>query len=301
MTTNEVPLREARKQLGHLADRAEHHGETIIVTRYGRPSFGIVPISLVPQETTVPEIATFTHPEIPRLVLRAAKLGDRKWTRELVIDGQVAHTAIREGVHETHDNAEYQASQEGLWLAGWSGDPAKGGKDFGPLITGLIREVEDLGHHVANGKAIVGQATVCEAPTGHEVGAGEECELDGYRVVPGTANGWKHCTPEIPQETAMTTEIYDDFPGRSIASYELLDEMQDKHGLGRREAHESIHAFLEQCVGIDGRDAVIISSRPARPELLEDNPSDLDVRYWLTITGDAADTIREAFAAVHAD
>lgn len=95
----------------------------------------------------------------------------------------------------------------------------------------------------------------------------------------------------------MDTEIYDDNSGRGFDSYELLDEIVDTYGLSRRAAHEGIHAFLGQIIGIDGYDNVVLSSRPARPELLEYNPSDLDVRYWLRLSDGAIETIRDAFAA----
>jgi prevent-host-death family protein len=104
----------------------------------------------------------------------------------------------------------------------------------------------------------------------------------------------------IERDSVRTSEIYDDFSGRSFGSYDLLDEMRAKYGLDRRAAHESIHAFLAQCVEIDG-DAVIVSTRPVHPHLLDANPTDLDVRYWLTIGEGTADTIRESFAAVYGD
>ncbi|MFD3571420.1 hypothetical protein [Streptomyces sp. NPDC058667] len=98
----------------------------------------------------------------------------------------------------------------------------------------------------------------------------------------------------------MSTEIYDDAPGRNFGNYDLLDEMTEKYSLDRRETHESIHAFLSQIVDIDGDD-VILDKTPVRPELLRDNPNDLDIRHWLTISDETADTIRDAFAAVYTD
>ncbi|MFF0277432.1 hypothetical protein [Streptomyces sp. NPDC004330] len=96
----------------------------------------------------------------------------------------------------------------------------------------------------------------------------------------------------------MSIEIFDNFPGRSFSGYDLLDEVMEKYGLERREAHESIHAFLDQIVEIDG-DEVILKSEATHPELLKSNPNDLDIRHWLTISDETADTIREAFAAVY--
>lgn len=98
----------------------------------------------------------------------------------------------------------------------------------------------------------------------------------------------------------MATDVSSLIPGRDIHTYDLLGEMQEKYNLDRRATHESIHAFLSQVIEIDGEDAVVLSSRPIRPELLDSNPRDLDVHYWLTISGSAAETIREAFAATYA-
>ncbi|MEU8760634.1 hypothetical protein [Streptomyces sp. NPDC048659] len=96
----------------------------------------------------------------------------------------------------------------------------------------------------------------------------------------------------------MSTEIFDNFPGRSFSNYDLLDEITKKHGLDRREAHDSINVFLAQIIAIDGDD-VVLKREAANPELLRDNPRDLDVRYWLTISDETADMIRESFAAVY--
>lgn len=41
-----MPLREVRAQIGHLVDRAEHHGETTIITRHGRPVARIAPMNV---------------------------------------------------------------------------------------------------------------------------------------------------------------------------------------------------------------------------------------------------------------
>lgn len=94
--------------------------------------------------------------------------------------------------------------------------------------------------------------------------------------------------------------ICDNSPGRSIATYDLLDEVEERYGLGHREAHEAIHALLEQLVSIDGEERVVIDRRPQRPELLKSNPSDLDVRYWLTVRAESVDDIRAALEAQYA-
>lgn len=96
----------------------------------------------------------------------------------------------------------------------------------------------------------------------------------------------------------MSTDIYSGKPGRTIGTYDLLTEITDTYGLDLREAHDSIHAFLDQIVGIDG-DAAILATTAVRPELLTSNPHDLDVDYWLTISDGTADGIRAAIAAVY--
>jgi hypothetical protein len=95
-------------------------------------------------------------------------------------------------------------------------------------------------------------------------------------------------------------EICDNFPGRSIASYDLLEEVEERYGMSRRDAHESIHAMLQQLIDVDGEDQVVIARRPQRPELLKSNPHDLDVRYWLVVRAECVDEIREALAAQYA-
>ncbi|MFE2563095.1 hypothetical protein [Streptomyces mirabilis] len=96
-------------------------------------------------------------------------------------------------------------------------------------------------------------------------------------------------------------EICDNHPGRSITGYDLLDEIEERYGLSRREAHEAIHAALQQLIDIDGEDQVVVARRPQRPELLKSNPHALDVRYWLVVRAESVDEIREALAAQYAD
>ncbi|MEV7804970.1 hypothetical protein AB0O28_18675 [Microbispora sp. NPDC088329] len=94
----------------------------------------------------------------------------------------------------------------------------------------------------------------------------------------------------------MTIEIASLREGRNAPAYHLADEIADAHGMSRSEAHAAIHAMLGQIAEIDG-DGVILARRPQRPELLKDNPHDLDIDWWLTISEDTADQIREAIAA----
>lgn len=95
----------------------------------------------------------------------------------------------------------------------------------------------------------------------------------------------------------MTTTIASNIPGRAISSYDLLDELQEQYGLTRRETHEGIHAVLDQLADVG--DTPVVDQQPMRPELLASNHQDVDVYYWITITDEAADDIRETFAATH--
>ncbi len=95
--------------------------------------------------------------------------------------------------------------------------------------------------------------------------------------------------------------IADNFPGRSITRYDLLDEVEDQYGLNTREAHEAIHAFLQNLIEVDGEEQVVIARTPQRPELLKSNPGDVDVRFWLTVRAESVDEIREALATQYAD
>jgi len=95
--------------------------------------------------------------------------------------------------------------------------------------------------------------------------------------------------------------IADNFPGRSIARYDLLGEVEERYGMGAREAHEAIHALLQNLIEVDGEDQVVIARTPQRPALLKSNPGDVDVRYWLTVRAESVDEIREALATQYAD
>lgn len=97
----------------------------------------------------------------------------------------------------------------------------------------------------------------------------------------------------------MTTDIYSQNHGRNLSTYDLLDEIQEQYGLDRTEAHDAIHAMLTGIIEADG-DHVILDRRPARPELLDDNPADNDIDHWLTISDATAQEIREALTATYA-
>ena len=92
----------------------------------------------------------------------------------------------------------------------------------------------------------------------------------------------------------MTTTIAGQNYGRSIPAYDLLDEMTERYGIDRREAHDSIHTFLA-----DLGDGAIVGTTPQRPELADYNPHDVDMDTWIEITDEAAEQIREAFDAVY--
>ncbi|MBA9003645.1 hypothetical protein [Thermomonospora cellulosilytica] len=93
----------------------------------------------------------------------------------------------------------------------------------------------------------------------------------------------------------MTTTIASQNHGRTIPAYDLLDEMTERYGIDRREAHDSIHAFLA-----DLGESAIVTETPQRPELADDNPRDVDVDMWVEITDEATEQIRAAFNAVYA-
>jgi len=96
------------------------------------------------------------------------------------------------------------------------------------------------------------------------------------------------------------TEIASNNRGRTIPPYELLDETTQTYGISRREAHDAIHAFVDQLIADDGQENVITSQRPIRPQLEKDNPYDRDRDQWLTLTPEATHTIRTALAATYA-
>jgi hypothetical protein len=99
----------------------------------------------------------------------------------------------------------------------------------------------------------------------------------------------------------MSTEIYNQNYGRSISSYELLDETRETYGLSRQDAHDAIHAMLSGIIETDGEETVILGRTPVRPELLTSNPQDVDIDQWITVSDETADAIREALAAVYAE
>ncbi|WP_406501614.1 hypothetical protein OHA04_27770 [Streptomyces sp. NBC_01590] len=99
----------------------------------------------------------------------------------------------------------------------------------------------------------------------------------------------------------MSAEIFNQNHGRSISNYDLLDEVQETYGLDKRAAHDAIHAMLSGIIESDGEDAVILDRTASNPELLDHNPHSRDINYWLTISDETADTIREALAASYAE
>ncbi|MFJ2630815.1 hypothetical protein ACIO6U_02475 [Streptomyces sp. NPDC087422] len=94
-------------------------------------------------------------------------------------------------------------------------------------------------------------------------------------------------------------EIASNNPGRTVYPYDLLDDVMEDTGLSRADAHAGIHAMLDDLINLDGEDTVILSRRPVDPALLESNPNDLDVYYWLTVSDETAQAIRDALAATN--
>ncbi|MEV6854762.1 hypothetical protein AB0M89_13245 [Streptomyces microflavus] len=93
----------------------------------------------------------------------------------------------------------------------------------------------------------------------------------------------------------MSTDIFEGMTGRSISTYDLLDETMDTYGLDKATAHEAISAFLGGLADDDS--SVIIERTPVRPELLKSNPNSLDIDHWVTVSDETADHIRGALAA----
>ncbi|MFI2354721.1 hypothetical protein ACH5AG_08540 [Streptomyces anulatus] len=93
----------------------------------------------------------------------------------------------------------------------------------------------------------------------------------------------------------MSTEIFEGATGRSISTYDLLDETMETYGLDKTTAHEAITAFLSGLTDDDS--SVIIERTPTRPQLLTSNPNHVDIDHWLTVSNETADHIRGALAA----
>ncbi|MGA5819743.1 hypothetical protein ACPC54_18020 [Kitasatospora sp. NPDC094028] len=94
----------------------------------------------------------------------------------------------------------------------------------------------------------------------------------------------------------MTTQVYSHTGGRALATYPLLVEVQDLTGLDRHAAHDLIHATLTQLVNEDGEESVVVDQHSDRPELIGNNPRDLDINSWTVITDDAAEFVRAVAA-----
>ncbi|MYX14432.1 hypothetical protein GTY67_13600 [Streptomyces sp. SID8374] len=100
----------------------------------------------------------------------------------------------------------------------------------------------------------------------------------------------------VERDGSGTTQIFEGMTGRNISTYDLLDETMTTYGLDKETAHEAIAAFLASLV--DDDPALILERTPVRPELLEANPTSVDIDHWLTVSNETADHIREALAAV---
>lgn len=93
----------------------------------------------------------------------------------------------------------------------------------------------------------------------------------------------------------MTTEIFCQTHGRALVGYDLLEQVQEACGMERREAHDSIHAMLDDLVQDDA--GVILDRVPVRPELEVANPHSLDRDTWLVVSDDTARTVLAALTA----
>jgi prevent-host-death family protein len=245
MSRNEMPLREARAQIGHLVDRAEHHGETTIITRHGRPAAMLVPHV---EESAV--ITTYTHPDFPRIALRAEDMGDGSWRRTLLIDGEVAHTTVRPETIPNRHTAQIQASQAGFVLhASCSavGPNAGQAAEARDALGEHKDDVDELASRIALGRAYAMEEAATPEPTytaaiglASSVVAGDHCDLSiaendvvGYRddenggEVPEYAMGNKVVLDPI--ETAVRTDD-EDVAGKVYAA---ADEVLAANGWRR--------------------------------------------------------------------
>ena len=116
--------------------------------------------------------------------------------------------------------------------------------------------------------------------------------------------GWQRTGPWAPTDYVLYApvaravhEIAGYNPGRSFANYDLLEEIEERHGLGREEAHETIHAMLRDLR--DDDPGVILEKRPQRPQSVRGFGRDRDRGVWLVVSEETADHIREGVKAVH--
>lgn len=99
---------------------------------------------------------TYTHPDLPRLALRAEDLGGGVWRRSLLVDGVVTHTIDRNETLPNRHNAAAQASQEGFQvtaLAHASGPDAGAAAQAREAIGEHERGVNELASLIARGRA----------------------------------------------------------------------------------------------------------------------------------------------------
>lgn len=95
----------------------------------------------------------------------------------------------------------------------------------------------------------------------------------------------------------MSTVIADHSPGRGAPPYDLLQEVTTRYPeLGDMDAHDAVWQVLEDLTSL-GEDWEV-DREPVDP-IAARSGRDRDRRHWITITEDAADSIREALAATH--
>lgn len=98
------------------------------------------------------------------------------------------------------------------------------------------------------------------------------------------------------------TEIASHHAGRGVpATYPLLDRVTQRYEIDVEAAHDAIHAYLGQLIQVDGTDAVIRGERPMRPELLENNPHDLDIHRWVDLDPDSVGVIEDLIAEAYGE
>lgn len=79
--------------------------------------------------------------------------------------------------------------------------------------------------------------------------------------------------------------------GTEITTSDLADEMATRYDLTVSAAQDAVTTYVQQIVELDGEDATIVSREDYRN----------GHGQWVTLTADAADAVREAFAAEYQD
>ncbi|MFI7113933.1 type II toxin-antitoxin system prevent-host-death family antitoxin [Nonomuraea sp. NPDC050227] len=117
MSENEIGLREGRAKFGDLVNRAEYAGQITYITRHGRRVAAIVPIDLIPQESTVTTYTLISATSGDRMPEGATELAESTITwHDLPADAQT--WATEQGYGDSDDELLYVIEGEAE-VAGW--------------------------------------------------------------------------------------------------------------------------------------------------------------------------------------